>query len=121
MHKKMGRNKRGKSLLRTAATVRAPRVHSVKDLLAAGLPSLTHVTHRAARQDFWSGWLQAHLPAPLSARVSGVAQRGGRLVVFAESAAWSARLRFALLELESEIHAADPQVTDIASRVRPRA
>jgi Dna[CI] antecedent, DciA len=49
-----------------------------------------------------------------------VAQRGGTLVVFAESAAWSARLRFALLELESDIRAVDPLVTDIAARVRPR-
>jgi len=120
MHKKMGRNKRGRSPLRTAASSRAPRLHSVKDLLSGSLPSLTRVTDQAVRQDFWNGWLQAHLPAPLCARVSGVALRGGRLVVFAESAAWSARLRFALVELEPDIRTAAPQLDSIAVRVRPR-
>jgi len=121
MHKKMGRNKRGNSPLRTAATTRARRPHSVKDLLAGRLPSLTRVTDQAVRQDFWRGWLQAHLPAPLSARVSGVALRDGRLVIFAESAAWSARLRFALLELEPDIRTAAPELGPIRVRVRPRA
>jgi len=78
------------------------------------------VTDQAARQDFCSGWLQAHLPAPLGARVSGVALHAGRLVIFAESAAWSARLRFALLQLEPDLRTAAPELDSIAVRVRPR-
>jgi hypothetical protein len=41
-------------------------------------------------------------------------------VIFAESAPWSARLRYAVLELEAAIRAADPELTDIAVRVLPR-
>ena len=47
-------------------------------------------------------------------------ERDGTLVIFAETAAWSARLRYAILELQREIHAADPAVTAIEVRVLPR-
>ena len=63
-------------------------------------PALTRVTEKAEQQVFWSAWLAAHLPAQLHGRISGITEREGTVVVFAESAAWSARLRYALLELE---------------------
>jgi hypothetical protein len=47
-------------------------------------------------------------------------QRDRQLVIYAQSAPWSARLRYALLELEPAIRAADPELTDIAVRVLPR-
>ena len=75
--------------------VSAPAVHSVKDLLSGRLAHLTRVTDRPA-PDLWEAWLSAHLPAALPAKISGVHEREGTLVVFAESAAWCARLRFAL-------------------------
>jgi hypothetical protein len=79
------------------------------------------VTAQSARQDFWSCWLSDHLPAELRTRVSGITERAGKLVIFAESAAWSARLRYAVLELEREIRAADPAVTAVTVRVLPRS
>ena len=94
--------------------------HSVKDLLARRVPALTRITAQAARQDFWNCWLSEHLPLEMRAKVSGVAERAGTLVIFAETAAWSARLRYALLALEREIRAADPTLTDIEVRVLPR-
>jgi len=42
-------------------------------------------------------------------------------VIFAATAAWSARLRYAVLELEREIRTADPELTDIEVRVLPRS
>ena len=78
------------------------------------------VTAQSARQNFWSCWLSDHLPAELRARVSGITEHSGKLVIFAESAAWSARLRYAVLELEREIRAADPALTGIEVRVLPR-
>ncbi len=84
------------------------------------MPSLTRVTDQAARADFWSGWLCRHLPTDLAARVSGVVEREDTLVIFAASAAWSARLRYALQELEPQIRAASPAVSAISVRVRPR-
>jgi hypothetical protein len=82
---------------------------------------LTRVTAQASRQNFWNCWLSTHLPAEIRRRVSGVTERDGTLVIFAETAAWSARLRYAILELEREIRAADPALTDIEVRVLPRS
>jgi len=46
--------------------------------------------------------------------------RGHALVISAASAAWCARLRYALQELDPQIRAAAPQLTAIAVRVQPR-
>jgi len=107
--------------MRSRTGLISSRVHSVKDLLARRAPSLIRITAQSRRQNFWNCWLSDHLPAELRARVSGVTQRAGTLVIFAESAAWSARLRYAVLELEHEIRAADPAVSAIKVRVLPRS
>jgi hypothetical protein len=82
---------------------------------------LTRVTDAAAAPQRWEAWLLAHLPPPLPAKISGVHERDGTLVVFAESAAWCARLRYALGELEATLRRAHPSVTSIAVRVLPRS
>ncbi len=82
---------------------------------------LTRLTDQAARQNLWSEWLSAQLPAEIHARISGLNERDGTLVVFAESAAWCARLRYALLELEGSLRAAHPWVQSIQVRVLPRS
>ena len=78
------------------------------------------VTAQAGRANFWATWLSGHLPAEIGARVTGVVEREGALVIFAESAAWSARLRFAVQELEPQILAATPGLKEVRVRVRPR-
>ena len=88
------------------------------------MPVLTRVTDqaadRASRSEFWRGWLCRHLPTDLAGRVSGVVEREDTLVIFAASAAWSARLRFALNELEPQIRAEASTLSAIRVRVRPR-
>jgi hypothetical protein len=124
MPKKTVRYKRGKPPMRTRAGIKftaAPAAHSVKDLLARHGPQLQRLTDQAALQQRWREWLMEVLPAELGARVSGVIERAGTLVVFAESAAWSTRLRYALLELEGPLRAAHPQVESIEVRVLPRS
>ena len=79
----------------------------------------SQATEQAARQRFWSEWLAAHLPVALHKHVSGVAERDGTLVIFAANAAFSARLRYALLELEAEMRTAAPDVTVVKVRVLP--
>jgi hypothetical protein len=106
--------------MRSAAGPLRPPAHSVKDLLGRALPSLTRVTDQAERANFWNGWLSAHLPPEVRSRVSGVVEREGELVIFAESAAWCARLRYALIDLEGEIRTAVPAITAVAVRVLPR-
>jgi hypothetical protein len=85
------------------------------------MPALTRLTDQAARQNLWSDWLSAHLPAEIRARVSGVNERDGTLVVFAESAAWCARLRYALAELEPALRAVGSAVAAVKVRVLPRS
>jgi len=78
------------------------------------------ITTQAARASFWNEWLSQHLPAEIRPRVSGVVERDDTLVIFAESAAWSARLRYTVQELEREIFAAAGGLSRVLVRVRPR-
>jgi hypothetical protein len=94
--------------------------HSVKDLLARAVPILSQAADQTARQAFWRPWLQAHLPPELPPRITGITERDGTLVVFADSPAWSARLRYALQELTPRIQAAQPDITEVTVRVLPR-
>ena len=120
MPKMMSRNKRGKAPMRSRTGLTFAPAHSVKELLARRVPTLTRVTAQVSRQNFWNQWLSTHLPPEIRPRVTGVTEREGTLVIFAETAAWSARLRYAVLELETEIRAADPALTGIEVRVLPR-
>ena len=109
--------------MRSRAGVKSPvrpRLHSVKDLLGRQLPALARLEEKAVVQQEHGAWLALHLAPEMHARVSGVNERDGTLVVFAESAAWSARLRFALLELQAALPDALPAVTAIDVRVLPR-
>ncbi len=122
MPKRGGRNKRGgsRNSLRRPAEIRT-QPDSVKALLARVSPALTRVTDQAERQSTWRSWLGAHLPEALAARLSGVVEREGTLVLFAESAAWSARLRYAIQEIEAPLRAAHPEIAEIKVRVLPRS
>jgi hypothetical protein len=102
------------------SNVRTPP-RSVKDLLERRIPTLARLTGEAAQQAEWSQWLTQHLGAEIGPRISGIHERHGILVVFAESAAWSARLRFALVELEPALRQAYPRITALEVRVLPRS
>jgi hypothetical protein len=121
MPKKMSRNKRGSSRIRTPTSARTGRLHSVKDLLTEKSALLTRVTQHATRQNHWEKWLASRLPAELHAHVSSVSERAQVLVIFATSAAWAARLRYALADLEPQMRAADAKLAEIEVRVLPRA
>jgi hypothetical protein len=121
MPKKMSRNKRDSSRFRTPTASRRGRPHSVKDLLTQKSALLTRVTQQATRQNHWEKWLASHLPAELATRVSTVTERADTLVIFASSAAWATRLRYALADLEPQLRAQNVQLTRIEVRVRPSA
>ena len=116
------RNKRGGSRNSLLATPKGPRgAHSVKDMLARRSPLLTRVTDQAVRQAQFRDWLNAHLPEDVSAKISGIVERESTLVLFAESAAWSARLRYAVLDIETRLREEHPAITAIKVRVLPRS
>ena len=116
------RNKRSGSRNRLPERAGSPRrPDSVKDVLARLSPTLTRVTDQAARQAAWRQWLGAHLPEGLMGKLSGIVEREGALVLFAESAAWSARLRYAVQEIEAPLRAAHPEIAAIKVRVLPKS
>jgi hypothetical protein len=111
---------RGSPQCRAASGSRPQAAHSVKDLLARSVPVLSQAARQTARQAFWQPWLTARLPPELPPRITAITERDGNLVVFADSPAWSARLRYALQELQSQIRAAQPDIREITVRVLPR-
>ncbi len=124
MPKKPPRDKRGKPPMRTRAGLKSKAghpVHSVKDLLKSPGFTLTRVSDQASRQQFWDHWLQHQLGGELYGRISGISEQEGKLTIFAESAAWSARLRFAVAELEGQIREVAGKVHSVSVRVLPRA
>jgi hypothetical protein len=120
MPKKVGRDKRIRLPMRSRTGPAPHKTDSVKELLARAAPALRRVTEQAARQSLWREWLAMNLPAALNKHVSGVAERDGTLVIFAASAAFAARLRYALLELEAQLRATAPELAAIKVRVLPR-
>ena len=115
------RNKRDGSRNRgTAGSRLSNQTDSVKEILSKVTPGLKRVTDQARRQDFWRDWLDTYLPVEIRGKLTGVVERDGTLVIFAESPAWSARLRYAVQEIEAQILAAKPGITAINVRVLPR-
>src|SRR6185437_11091862 len=111
-----------RSLRTRAHSASQPRAaYSVKDLLARAVPVLSKAAAQTARQAFWRPWLEARLPPGLPPRITGITQRDGNLVVFADSPAWSARLRYALQELTAEIRQTQPDIKEVIVRVMPRS
>ncbi|HEY3808866.1 MAG TPA: hypothetical protein VGL50_02920 [Steroidobacteraceae bacterium] len=89
-------------------------------------PLLTGLASRIPEQRAWSEWLRQQLPPMLGAHLVNVVPKALdatghnlELVVLADSPAWSARLRYALAALESEIRAHDAAVQRTRVRVSP--
>ncbi len=108
-------------------TRRSPRPHptrktsSINELLS-GLGVLQQgIRRQTGREAFWRDFLAARLEADLLAQVTHIVEREGALTVYAQSAAWSARLRFAMAELWVEAQAASPGLTRCSVKVQPVA
>jgi len=122
MPNKKSRHKRGLRAPEHTHAGRSRKGDSVKALLARlPGPALTRIAAQATSQGEWRQWLTARLPVATAARLTGVVERGDSLVVFTESAAWSARARYAVAELEAEIRKAHPRIREIVVRVMPRS
>jgi hypothetical protein len=122
MPNKLRRDKRSgtrNSATNVSKTFRSP--DSVKAVLGRLTPTLTRVSDQATRQTFWKQWLAQNLPSELTPRLSGVVERDDTLVIFAESAAWSARLRYVMQELQPQIKQARPTIQQVSVRVMPKA
>ena len=98
---------------------RAPE--SVKALLGRiSRTSLARVADQRQAQEDWRSWLKKRLSSDLDAHVTGVVENSAGLTVFADSAVWSARLRFAVAEIETQIRERNAAIEKIAVKVMPR-
>ena len=93
---------------------------SVKELLQRSTPVLAGLQRTALRQRDWLQWVQRELPGDLATHVTGVAEQSGELVIFAESAAWGVRLRYAAPQLLSAIGNQGAKIAGVKVRVVPR-
>jgi hypothetical protein len=97
-----------------------PRVRhnpeSITQLLDAR-PTLRRLASALPLQQSWADWLASVVPAELSLHIVSVVPKDGELVVFADSAVWGTRLRYALASVQTQITARDPSVRHIRLRV----
>jgi len=99
--------------------VRAPE--SVKALLSRiSRNVVTPVAEQRQAQQGWREWLKNRLPAHIETHVTGVVEREGTLTVFAESAAWSARVRIEMAELEAQVRERSADIGKLVVKVMPR-
>ena len=122
MPNKLQRNKRGGARkLATGVSKPFRTPNSVKEVLGRATPTLNRIGDQTGRQAYWKQWLAQHVPAELTARLTGLVEREDTLVIFTESAAWAARLRYVMLELQSRIKQAQPTIQHVSVRVMPKA
>jgi hypothetical protein len=93
---------------------------SVKDLLQRSTPVLAGLQREALRQHDWLQWVQRELPEELAGHVTGAVEQPGALVIFAESAVWGVRLRYAAPQLLTAVSAQQANIVAVRIRVAPR-
>lgn len=93
----------------------------IKELLGRSAPLQQAMARQADRGARWRDFFAEHLPAELAAQVTQVVERDGVLSIYAASAAWSARLRFAMAEHWPAALAASPGLKRWTVRVQPAA
>lgn len=81
---------------------------------------LGRVAEQRRAQADWRSWLTSRLSSDLDAHVTGVVERDDALTVFADSAVWSARLRYAVAEFEAQIREQNATIRKVVVKVMPR-
>jgi len=73
----------------------------------------------ASAQEDWLAWVRGRLPPELAATVVTAVPKGEQLVLRCTSAAWGARLRYALEPLAAELAGRTGALKGFAVRVAP--
>jgi hypothetical protein len=116
--KKSVLEKRSRSALRSTGTSSPNAAQSLGSIMKKQ-GWLRGLEREAGAQRQWLEWLGEALPAELRRQLVNVVQKGPELSVLTASAAWSARVRFALVGLEERIRARQPDIVKISVRVAP--
>jgi hypothetical protein len=125
MHKKPPRDKKSGARNARAVATRSNKILQINDLLSKR-PLLARLAAAIPAQQSWLEWLRAAVPAELAVHIVNVVPRNGtgaanlrELVIFADSAAWGMRLRYALAAIEADIRTRDAAVARWLVRIAP--
>jgi hypothetical protein len=89
------------------------------DILLQRQPGLAARAIQAAENNALIDVLRALLPADLAAHALAAQQQRSQLLVTADSAAWSGRLRYAITAALPELQRRWPAISDVRLRVGP--
>jgi hypothetical protein len=92
---------------------------SLKTLFSSSMPGLERLARQAEAVESLTRWVRLQLPERMRPHVLSASRRDADLVVIVDSAAWSARVRYAGPALREQLVAAgQPPVEKIRVRVR---
>ncbi len=69
-------------------------------------------------QQSWVDWLRGMVAIELAGHIVNAVPNNGQLVVFADSAAWGTRLRYALAGMQADIALRDATISRASVRVQ---
>ena len=113
-------NRRGSRIAQTHGQQSRNPLDSVKELLQRSTPVLAGLQREALRQRDWLQWVKRELPEELALHVTGAMEQSGELVIFAESAAWGVRVRYAAPQLLDVLGSQSANIVGVRIRVVPR-
>jgi Dna[CI] antecedent, DciA len=127
MHKKSPPDKKtGARIARKTGSKAAPGAarqtknpRSINDLLN-NRPGLRRITDAIPVQQSWADWLRATVASELAGHIVSAVPKNAELVVFADSAGWGTRLRYALIAMLPQIAARDAALSRITVRIQAR-
>jgi hypothetical protein len=102
----------GRTYSRTGKTLRPINELIERNLLVGRL------SHQLSAQKSWTEWLREVLPAEVATHIVYAVPRQGELVVFADTSAWSVRLRYAAAVLAAAIRQRDSTISRIRVRIQ---
>src|ERR1700722_3304068 len=90
---------------------------SVNELLMSGA-GLRRIAATIPVQQSWADWLRAMGGPERAGHIVNAVPNNGQLVVFAASAAWGTRLRYALAGMQADIAGRDATISRASVRVQ---
>jgi hypothetical protein len=86
-----------------------------------GRAGLRRIAAAIPVQQSWADWLRGMVADELAGHIVNAVPNNGQLVVFADSAAWGTRLRYALAGMQADIAGRDASLTHACVRVQRQA
>ena len=106
--------------IRDKQTVRpGGKPRTVGDLMSARLPALAQRAGSTPEESEWHVAVMKALGPELGVKVTRITLNSGKITVYAQSAAWAARMRFELADEAPRLAEITPEFRELVIRVRP--